>query len=127
MFGMPRKGEIDYSADIDLDLAEVQPSVAGPKRPQDRINLPALGKTFRELLEKPVRDGGYGKQNVDLRQKHLAELNGSTPRNGEMACTDKREDQGINPGDERNKVEMVTNRPTPDPGKEIEAESKDVF
>src|SRR5205807_1607896 len=39
MFGMPRKGEIDYSVDIDLDLAEVQPSVAGPKRPQDRINL----------------------------------------------------------------------------------------
>ena len=43
MFGMPRKGEIDYSVDIDLDLADVQPSVAGPKRPQDRINLPELG------------------------------------------------------------------------------------
>src|SRR5438477_2903944 len=56
MFGMPLRGEIDYSVDIDLDLAEVQPSVAGPKRPQDRINLPELGKTFRELLEKPVRD-----------------------------------------------------------------------
>src|SRR6266550_5948173 len=56
--GMPRKGEIDYSVNIELDLAEVQPSVAGPKRPQDRINLPELGKTFRALLEKPVRDGG---------------------------------------------------------------------
>ena len=61
MFGMPRKGEIDYSVDLDLDLADVQPSVAGPKRPQDRINLPELGKTFRALLEKPVTDGGYGK------------------------------------------------------------------
>src|SRR5262249_12407428 len=40
MFDMPRKGEIDYSVDIDLNLADVQPSVAGPKRPQDRINLP---------------------------------------------------------------------------------------
>src|SRR6478752_736913 len=40
MFGMPRKGEIDYSVNINLDLADVQPSVAGPKRPQDRINLP---------------------------------------------------------------------------------------
>ena len=127
MFGIPRKGEIDYSVDIDLDLAEVQPSVAGPKRPQDRINLPELGKTFRELLEKPVRDGGYGKQNVDLREKHLVELNGSGPRNGEMFSTDKKEDQGISPGDERNKIEMITNRPTPDPGKEIEAESSDVF
>jgi aconitate hydratase len=127
MFGMPLKGEIDYSVDIDLDLAQVQPSVAGPKRPQDRINLPDLGKTFRELLEKPVRDGGYGKQNIDLREKHLVELNGSAPRNGEMASTDKKEDQGINPGDELNKIEMTSNRPTPDSGKEIEAESNDVF
>jgi aconitate hydratase len=127
MFGMPLKGEIDYSVDIDLDLAEVQPSVAGPKRPQDRINLPDLGKTFRALLEKPVRDGGYGKQNVDLREKHLVELNGSPPRNGEMFSTDKKEDQGISPGDELNKIEMISNRPTPDPGKEIEAESSDVF
>src|SRR5439155_25634124 len=38
MFGMPLKGEIDYSADIDLDLTEMQPSVAGPKRTQDRIS-----------------------------------------------------------------------------------------
>src|SRR5881409_837027 len=127
MFGMPLKGEIDYSADIDIDLADVQPSVAGPKRPQDRINLPELGKTFRALLEKPVRDGGYGKQNVDLRKKHLVELNGSAPRNGDMASTDKKEDQGINPGDELNKIEMVANRPTPDPGKEIEAESREIF
>src|SRR5213596_1503609 len=127
MFGMPRKGEIDYSVDIDLDLAEVQPSVAGPKRPQARINLPELGKRFRELLEKPVREGGYGKQNVDLREKHVVELNGSAPRNGEMFSTDKKEDQGINPGDELNKIEMVANRPTPDPGTEIEAESREVF
>jgi len=127
MFGMPLRGEIDYSVDIDLDLADVQPSVAGPKRPQDRINLPELGKTFRELLEKPVRDGGYGKKDVDLREKHVVELNGSAPRNGAMFSTDNKEDQGISPGEERNKLEMVANRPTPDPGKEIEAESSDVF
>ena len=127
MFGMPRKGEIDYSVDIELDLAEVQPSVAGPKRPQDRISLPELGKTFRELLEKPVQAGGYGKKNVDLRQKHLVELNGSAPRNGDMASSDTKEDQGINPGDELNKIEMIANRPTPDTGREIEAESSEVF
>jgi aconitate hydratase len=127
MFGIPRKGEIDYSVDIDLDLADVQPSVAGPKRPQDRINLPELGKRFRELLEKPVRDGGYGKEDVDLREKHPVELNGSPPRNGEMFSTDKKEDQGISPGDALNKIEMIANRPTPDPGKEIEEESSEVF
>jgi aconitate hydratase A / 2-methylisocitrate dehydratase len=131
MFGMPLKGNIDYNIDytidIDLDLADVQPSVAGPKRPQDRVNLPELGKTFRELLEKPVRDGGYGKQNIDLREKYAVELNGSAPRNGAMFSTDNKEDQGISPGEERNKLEMVANRPTPDPGQEIEAESRDVF
>src|SRR5213083_1405619 len=126
MFGMPLRDEIDYSVDIDLDLADVQPSVAGPKRPQDRINLPELGKTFRELLEKPVRDGGYGKQNVDLREKHLVQLNGSAPRDRAMASTDEIE-QGINPGDERNKIEMVANRPTPDTGKEIRAASSEMF
>jgi aconitate hydratase len=127
MFGMPLRGEIDYSVHLDLDLGEVQPSVAGPKRPQDRINLPELGKTFRELLEKPVRDGGYGKKDVDLRHKHLVELNGSAPRNGAMFSTDNKEEQGISPGDQLNKIEMIANRPTPDPGKEIESESNEVF
>jgi aconitate hydratase len=126
MFGMPRKGEIDYSVDLALDLAEVQPGVAGPKRPQDRINLPALGETFRSLLQKPVKDGGYGKQDVDLSAKHLVQLNGSPPRDGEMASTDK-QDQGIEPGDERNKVEMVSNRPTPDTAKELKDSTADPF
>src|SRR6266571_1390745 len=126
MFGMPLRDEIDYSVDVDLDLADVQPSVAGPKRPQDRINLPELGKTFRALLGKPVQDGGYGKKNVDLREKHLVQLNGSAPRDRAMASTDE-VDQGINPGDERNKIEMVANRPTPDTGKDIEAASSDMF
>src|SRR6476619_6278524 len=127
MFGMPRKGEIDYSVETDLDLADVQPSVAGPKRPQDRINLPELGKKFRELLETPVHDGGYGKKQIDLREKHAVELNGSAPRDSAMFSTDTKEDQGISPGEARNVLEMVSNRPTPDPGKEIEAQSSQVF
>src|SRR5438067_1534242 len=127
MFGIPRKGEVDYSVDIDLDLADVQPSVAGPKRPQDRINLPELGRKFRELLETPVQNGGYGKKQVDVREKHVVELNGSAPRNGAMFSTDTKEDQGIRPGEALNVLEMVANRPTPDLGKEIEAESSQVF
>src|SRR5205809_916719 len=127
MFGRPRKGEVDYSVDIDLDLADVQPSVAGPKRPQDRINLPELGRKFSELLEKPVHDGGYGKKQIDLREKHVVELNGSAPRNSAMFSTDTKEDQGIIPGEALNELEMVANRPTPDAGKEIEAESPNVF
>jgi len=50
MFGMPEKGQIDYSVDLAVNLGDVQPGVAGPKRPQDRINLPELGETFRSLL-----------------------------------------------------------------------------
>src|SRR5207248_1277599 len=49
MFGMPRKGEIEYSALLELDLKMVSPSVAGPRRPQDRIDLPRLKDRFREL------------------------------------------------------------------------------
>ena len=61
MFGMPRQGEIDYTVNVDLDLSSVQPGVAGPKRPQDRINLPDLKKSFDGLLERSVAQGGYNK------------------------------------------------------------------
>jgi aconitate hydratase len=126
MFGMPRKGEIDYTVDLELDLADVQPGVAGPKRPQDRINLPALGETFRSLLQKPVKDGGYGMKDVDLRTKHLVQLNGSPPSDGDMPSTDKSE-SGIDPGEERNKAEMITNRPTPDTARELNDSAADPF
>ncbi len=118
MFGMPRRGEIDYSVDLQLDLGQVQPGVAGPKRPQDRINLPDLGQTFRSLLQQPVKDGGYGKENVDLSTKYLVQLNGSAPADGEMPSTD---DGEISAAEERNKLEMVANRPTPDPAKDLKA------
>jgi aconitate hydratase len=55
------------------------------------------------------------------------ELNGSAPRDRAMFSTDTRDEQGIRPGEAMNVLEMVTNRPTPDPGKEIEAESSEVF
>ena len=58
---MPKKGEIDYSVDLELDLSTVVPSVAGPRRPQDRLNLPDLGDAFRTLMGKPASEGGYGK------------------------------------------------------------------
>ena len=126
MFGIPRKGEIDYSVDLELNLAEVQPGVAGPKRPQDRINLPELGDAFRALLQKPVADGGYGKREGDLSAKYSVQLNGSPPTDGEMPSTDK-SNQGIEPGEERNKLEMISNRPTPDTARELNEESADPF
>ena len=63
MYGMPKKGEIDYSEVVELDLSTVKPAVSGPRRPHDRIDLPDLKAKFQELMAKPFVDGGYGKAN----------------------------------------------------------------
>jgi aconitate hydratase len=39
LWGIPKKGQIEYSVDVELDLSTVRPAVSGPKRPQDRIEL----------------------------------------------------------------------------------------
>jgi aconitate hydratase len=65
MFGIPRAGEIDYSEVVDLDLAAVQPSVAGPRRPQDRIELPRLKDSFRALLQRQDATG-YSRKAEEL-------------------------------------------------------------
>jgi len=74
MFGIPSRGDIDYSVDLDLDLSAVVPNVAGPKRPQDRIELPQLKDRFLKLFETPVAEGGYGKTTLDLRKKAVLDL-----------------------------------------------------
>ncbi|MFA6957908.1 MAG: aconitate hydratase AcnA [Thermoanaerobaculia bacterium] len=61
LFGIPKAGDIDYSTTLELDLSTVVPNVAGPKRPQDNIELTALGKVFVDLLGKPVAESGYAK------------------------------------------------------------------
>ena len=65
LFGIPGgndlpPGDIAYSQTLEFDLGNVKPSVAGPKRPQDRINLYALKESFETLLELPKDQGGYG-------------------------------------------------------------------
>jgi aconitate hydratase len=79
LFGMPEKGAIDYSVVLDLDLGSVQPSVAGPKRPQDRIELSELGARFTELFSKPAGEGGYGKSADDLKRRATISVNGDRP------------------------------------------------
>jgi len=66
MYGMPKKGDIDYSDVVDLDISTVRPAVSGPRRPHDRIDLPDLKSKFTELMGKPVTEGGYGKSAADL-------------------------------------------------------------
>ena len=61
LFGIPKKGDIAYSSEVELDLGTVVPSVAGPKRPQDRIELQNLKREFVSALGKPVTENGFGK------------------------------------------------------------------
>ncbi len=67
LFGIPLEGQCDYTRVIEIDLSSISPSVAGPRRPQDRINLSDLGKSFASLVTKPAGDGGYGKHDLDNR------------------------------------------------------------
>jgi aconitate hydratase len=66
LWGIPKKGEIVYSQEIELDLSTVLPSVAGPKRPQDRIELPKLKNEFISAFSKPVTENGFGMKAEDL-------------------------------------------------------------
>jgi aconitate hydratase len=70
MYGMPRAGQIDYSQVVELDLATIYPSVAGPKRPQDRIDLDKVKPTFQKLFSAPVKENGFGKNSADLSKKY---------------------------------------------------------
>ena len=90
LFGIAtQKDALSFSSVVELDLSTIRPSVAGPKRPQDRIELPALKSTFDSLLTKSVADGGYGKNSQQMSQTARVSM----------------------PLDEQ---EMLSDRPTPD-------------
>ena len=59
LFGIPQAGQIDYSMNLELDLGSIEPSVAGPKRPQDLLKLSELKERFNMLLQQSVLEGGY--------------------------------------------------------------------
>jgi aconitate hydratase len=67
LFGIPKQGDIAYSLELELDLDTVVASVAGPKRPQDRIELPKLKNEFITSLTRPVTENGFGKKAEDMR------------------------------------------------------------
>lgn len=60
LFGIPQKGQCEYTDLLELDLSTIVPSVSGPKRPQDRIDVPALGAKFNELFSASTAEGGFG-------------------------------------------------------------------
>jgi len=122
MFGIPRKGECDYSAVLELDLDSIVPSVAGPKRPQDRIELSALKSQFNEMMVRPVSEGGYGKTEDDLWTRYHVKIGADRQRSmaggGEQRSESVPEVAGNHQTEANTNVwtetEMVNNRPTPD-------------
>jgi len=70
LFGMPGRGDIDYSRTLTLDLATVAPSLAGPKRPQDRVEIGALKQSFTALFSQPAEKDGFGRKSVALARRH---------------------------------------------------------
>jgi len=122
MFGIPKSGECDYSVVYELDLASIPPSVAGPKRPQDRIELSRLKDQFTQLMLKPVKDGGYGKTEEELWTRYHVRIGEDKQRviagGGEQRTETVPATVVLDVSQKATSVwsetEMVNNRPTPD-------------
>ncbi|KWE55355.1 aconitate hydratase AcnA [Burkholderia sp. MSMB2157WGS] len=83
LFGIPKAGDIDYTKTVTLDLATVAPSLAGPKRPQDRIEIGNVKSTFTDLFSKPVAENGFAKKAEDLNTQYTTS-NGVDVKNGDV-------------------------------------------
>ena len=111
LFGIPAKGEIDYTKVVEVNLEDIVPCVAGPKRPQDRINLNDLKSRFKDLLLASPQEGGYGKSLEEIQEKV------SVKDNGAFSLTENHITGGTSDLDSGSKspswseTEMVTNRP----------------
>lgn len=66
-----------YSAVLELDLDSVETSLAGPKRPQDRVPLPMMKSTFRKALTAPTLEGGYALPAEAIEQKAIIHTRGA--------------------------------------------------
>jgi len=120
LFGMPEAGQIQYSQLLELDLAHVRPSVAGPKRPQDRIDLPEVKTKFEELLASPA---AYNKSLDDLNKKfviltgvehNIKAISGGGGQDMETAPAEIQPLETANDTAGLTEIEMMQNRPTPD-------------
>jgi aconitate hydratase len=83
LFGIPKDGDIDYTKVVTLDLGTVAPSLAGPKRPQDRIEIGHVKSTFSDLFSKPVAENGFAKKPDDLNAQYTT-TNGVNVKNGDV-------------------------------------------
>jgi aconitate hydratase len=80
---VPKSGEIDYTTVVALDLGSVSPSLAGPRRPQDRIDIGNVKTNFAELFVKPIAEGGFNKKEQDLHAEYV-NSDGVKIKNGDV-------------------------------------------
>ncbi|WP_454775799.1 aconitate hydratase AcnA [Janthinobacterium tructae] len=83
LYGIPKAGDIDYTRVVELNLATVAPSLAGPKRPQDRIEIGNVKANFAELFAKPTTENGFNKNPADLNTVYET-TNGVKVSNGDV-------------------------------------------
>ncbi|MCI4430580.1 MAG: aconitate hydratase AcnA [Burkholderiales bacterium] len=83
MFGVPLAGELNYSQVVSLDLGSVTPSLSGPKRPQDRIELGKVKAQFELLFSAPSGASGFNQPAQKLNQA-FATSDGLEIRNGDI-------------------------------------------
>jgi aconitate hydratase len=124
LFGVPKAGDIAYSKELALDLASITPSLAGPKRPQDRIELGKLKATFAELFSRPTAQNGYNKPAAELKARFAtqygrapATIRGGGNQAQETAPKARSDEHGLVSKQNTSmptEIEMMDNRPTPD-------------
>ena len=83
MFGVPMAADIEYSQLVKLDLSTVSPSLSGPKRPQDRIELGNVRSKFTELYSAAPADNGFN-QPADKLAKTFTTPSGMAIKNGDV-------------------------------------------
>ena len=84
LFGIPAAGSIDYSSVVELDLSSIEPSLSGPKRPQDRIALPKMKSTFDTLFSKPVAENGFNQPAENLTKRYATGKDNLQIGNGDV-------------------------------------------
>src|SRR5471030_1362940 len=83
LYGVPKAGDIDYTRVVELNLSSVTPSLAGPKRPQDRIEIGNVKNNFTELFSKPTTENGFNKKAEDLTTTYTT-TDGVHVKNGDV-------------------------------------------
>jgi aconitate hydratase len=116
LFAVPLKGEVDYTSVVTLDLGSVTPSLAGPKRPQDRIELGNVSTQFTSLFSKPNAENGFNQQPAKLDMRYALQAP-SLPQDAVAPLAPP-----VSPNASRDVAEMVQNRPTLESSKSAIAE-----